>query len=346
MKVFRLKNRFLRHLRSFKTRKFLVVLALLLQFALFRVILDISQSIAETPLVPLDSIQAFTGSPAVPKEYGEIIYQSNPESPRQVYVVGVEHRDALTRCNGVNTSKVQGEVYKIGEWLVLNKGLGLLVPEGFFSRKTGKTVLIRTSLEANAKNLPDVDFAEVEKKLADNTVYVNAEMLLRQYYGLRTRQVENQELYEAVHTALSRLSVTGKTRFADILPLKSEIDSLQEQRVAAMLQNIPAIVIQEFDNHNIDNQTALFTIGVSHLGNIIRFLEQNRITIPTSSQASGKKEYSADLNLSTEQFGVTVIVPKKLADDNEVMKMTHLEKLIDQCRKENPSSSIAQLSPY
>ncbi len=344
MKAFRLKNRFLRHIRSFKTRKFLVIIAFLLQFALFGAILDIAQSIAETPLVPLNSSQAFTGSPVVPKEYGEIVYQSNPESPRQVYIVGVEHRDSLTRCNGVNTSKVQGEVYKIGEWLVENKGVGLLVPEGFFSKKTGKAVLIRTSLEANAKNLPNVDFAEVEKKLADNAVYVNAEMLLRQYHGLRTRQVESQELYDSVHTALSRFSVTGKTRVADILPLKSEIDSLQEQRVAAMLQNIPAIVIQEFDNHNIENQTALFTIGVSHLANIIRFLEQNRISIQGSSQASGRK-YSADLNLSKEQFGVTVIVPKKLADDQEVMKITQLEKLIEQCRKERPSPSIAQLSP-
>ncbi len=88
------------------------------------------------------TIQAFS---KILKDYGEVIYQSNGETYNQIYIIGLEHRDSITRSNGTNTSKVQAEVYKIGEWLILNEGLRLLLPEGFFTKKTGKAVLQQVS---------------------------------------------------------------------------------------------------------------------------------------------------------------------------------------------------------
>jgi hypothetical protein len=54
----------------------------------------------------------------IPVEYGEIIYRFNEKSPNQIFIIGIRHRDALTCLNGDNTSRVQAEAYKIGDWLI------------------------------------------------------------------------------------------------------------------------------------------------------------------------------------------------------------------------------------
>jgi hypothetical protein len=68
----------------------------------------------------------------IPVEYGEVIYRFNEKSPNQVFIIGISHRDALTCLNGDNTSKVQAQIYRIGDWLIHSQGLELLLPEGFF----------------------------------------------------------------------------------------------------------------------------------------------------------------------------------------------------------------------
>src|SRR4030042_3543753 len=68
----------------------------------------------------------------IPAEYGDIIYRFNEKSPNQVFVIGISHRDALTCLNGDNTSRVQAEIYKIGDWLIHHQGVELVLPEGFF----------------------------------------------------------------------------------------------------------------------------------------------------------------------------------------------------------------------
>ena len=68
----------------------------------------------------------------MPAEYGDVVYQLNPEKPDQVFIIGISHRDSLTLANDANTSNVQAEVYRIGEWCIRNEGVELLLPEGFF----------------------------------------------------------------------------------------------------------------------------------------------------------------------------------------------------------------------
>ncbi len=179
-----------------------------------------------------------------------------------------------------------------------------------------------------------LDFGELEKRLADNRTYVNAEMLLKQDYGLRTRQIEEKILYDGVHEAICKLP-TKSTPSCDFLPLKSQLDYLQEKRVAAMLQKIPGVVDEEFQHSNIKSKRALFTIGISHVPQIIRHLNDNRIEIHNPLPASGEdRDYVADLNLLKEKFGITIIVPKKLADDDAVLKLCGLDKIVEQCRKQ------------
>ena len=90
----------------------------------------LSPSFAQTSSAIREANQTNLNCPKIPEEIGQVIYQCNGDGSKdkQLYIVGLEHRDAITRSNGISTSKVQAEVYKIGEWLVLNEDLDLLLP--------------------------------------------------------------------------------------------------------------------------------------------------------------------------------------------------------------------------
>lgn len=310
--------------------------------ALLFLLFNFSPSPAETRLALLENHLPVLGFPTVPKEYGEVIYRSRGESARQLYIIGLEHRDSITRANGAHTSKVQAEVYKIAEWLIVNKDIDLLLPEGFFG-KPGKGAGRGLPGEKRAGVPKIMEMRDLEERLADETSYVNAEMLLKRHFGLATRQIEDSRMYDAASERLRKWVGAGDSR--NFLLLKPEMDYLQEKRVAAMLQNIPGVVGEEFRESHIRNERALFTIGISHVSKIIRYLEQNRIDIQCPPLTPAKYEdYSADLLLGREQFGVTVIVPKRLADNDRLMKLTDLDKIVEQCRK-NPSLVSSQVLP-
>jgi hypothetical protein len=273
--------------------------------------------------------------------YGEIIYQSNRENPKQLYIVGLEHRDAVTRQNGTNTPKVQAEVFKIGEWLVRNEDVELLLPEGFFSTKPGNTTGANPRGEKGNITAKSFGLNDLERKLGDNRVYVNAEMLLKQNFQLRLRQVEDKRIYDTVHETLCNFA-NGSPNSCNLSDLKSDMDFLQEKRVAFILQNIPGVIDEEFRQNHIGNQKALFTIGMSHVSQIIRYLGENRIEItpPLSGSMKGEKCYNAPLNLAKENFGITVIIPQRLAENEEILKITGLSKttLKSKDRSSPPSS--------
>ncbi len=264
----------------------------------------------------------------IPPEYGEVVFRYNEKSPNQLFIIGISHRDTLTRMNGSNTSKVQAEVYKIGDWLIQNEQLELLLPEGFFRSerpKTGSPKVLSTQ---------SLDITTAEKKLSDNKVFVNAEMLLKEYCGVRIEQVEDKECYSAVGNAIYKL-VSCRNDSGEYALVKSDLDYLQEKRTAVMLQKIPQIIIDEFRQGKIRNKKAIFTIGMSHLPLIIRYLSENKITVyaPSSKKNEGEN-YISDLSLAKENFGVCVIIPRTLANDQKVLETNGLEKVVAASRKQ------------
>ena len=271
----------------------------------------------------------------IPAEYGEIIYRFNEKSPNQIFVIGISHRDALTCLNGVNTSKVQAEIYKIGDWLIHNQGLELLLPEGFFKSPSAKIEKKNINAPERGSSCASIDMEALEKRLSDNKIYANAEMILRENHSLRLRQIEDKDLYKAVRNHLLKLA-SCRDDSADYSRLKSEIEILQEKRTAAMLQKIPLIVNDEFQQGNIKSKRAIFTVGLYHLHKIIRYLNQNRIMIHAPLSVSNPmKDYSSELNLSKESFGVSVIIPRTLASDQKILKINELNEILRKCQS-NP----------
>ncbi len=286
-----------------------------LLFILCFFLLSIPLSSARTPLT-------------LPPRYGRVIYQINAESPNQLFIIGLGHRDSLTCLNGDNTSKIQAEVYKIGDWLIRREGLELLLPEGFF--KSTSTKVEKKNLNEPGKPIgcAPLDMKTLEERLSDNTTYVNAEMLLKETHPLRLRQVEDKALYDAVRDDLVKLTSCGNDP-SDYSLLETRLEYLQERRTAAILQKIPEIVNDEFQQGAIKNRKAILTVGMYHLHEIIRYLNENRIMIHAPLSASGKaKDYSSELNILKAHFGVSVILPTILVNDQEILKLNKLDQIV------------------
>jgi len=273
--------------------------------------------------------------PEFPTEYGEIIYRFNEKNPNQIFIIGISHRDALTCLNGHNTSRVQAEIYKIGDWLIHNQKVELVLPEGFFKSPSAKIEKKNVNTPERGNSCASIDSAALEKRLSDNKIYINAEMLLKENHPLRLRQIEDEDLYKAVTNHLVKLA-SCRHDSADYSRLNSEIEILQEKRAAAMLQKIPQIINDEFQQGNIRSKKAIFTIGMFHLHNIITYLNEKGVRIRAPLPASnGNRGHTAELNLQKENFGVSVIIPRTLASDQKTLEINELEKIVKECRS-NP----------
>ena len=149
---------------------------------------------------------------------------------------------------------------------------------------------------------------------------------------MRLRQVEDDKSYWAVRDGIMKLVGNGRGS-CDFVSAKSELDYLQEKRTAAMLQRIPGIVDDEFQRGNIQARRAIFTIGLSHLSKIIQYVNEHKIRIyPPLGSPDKSDGYVAELNLQKERFGISIIIPKTLADDQKILTMNGLDNIVAQSR--------------
>lgn len=265
------------------------------------------------------------GSQTIPAEYGEIIYRCNESSPDQIYIIGMGHRDTFTRKNSFNSINSQVEVFRLAEWMIRNEGLELLLPEGFFLRSGEEDISDKRGGGTGEYVSPDR--VTLRKKLENDSVYTNAEMMLMENYGIKSQQVEDDYLYNAVKAAI-RLLADDTIDEYEALYIMSRIDYLQQRRTAAMLQKIPDIVTAEFLKGRIKNRKAIFTMGLGHISEIIKFLAEKHIAIHAPPFLDIFDDYFAEVKLLKENFGVTVIIPKSLSESQEIVKLTRLDNLI------------------
>ena len=281
----------------------------------------------------------------LPALYGEVIYRYNEKSPLRLFVIGIGHRDAMTRKNGSRTSRVQAEVYMIGDWLIDREGVQLLLPEGFFSEGPVRVKEIGV-VPSGTKTLcgEPADREALEAKLADESAFVNAEMLLQAQHPVGLRQVEDSSLYRAAQDCLLGLT-QGARGIQETVLLNSRLSYLQERRTAAILQRIPEVIQEEFLQGSIKNRKAVLTIGASHLPSMIRYLNEKRITIHAPLFTSGQNgDYASDLNLVKEEFAVFVILPKTIAQDRKILEANRLENIVDRARSRPLTTILPDVS--
>lgn len=208
-----------------------------------------------------------------------------------------------------------------------NRGLDLLLPEGYFT--AGKSISSPASsvIEDSDQLHPVPDNVYLQKSLAADSPGVNAEkLLMRHYNNLHVSQVEDREIYNAVRSSLGRLKTAGN-RSDEIAGNIAELRYLQEVRTAQLLQNIPAVIEYEFLRGAVGKRSALFTIGLNHIKDIFRYIENEEIYIESPSGIQSDS-LTSNLNLLQSGYGITIIIPRTLADDHKLLEMTKIDRIL------------------
>jgi hypothetical protein len=278
-----------------------------------------------TAVIVLGLIQprAAAAVPMVPEQYGQVLFsKAGDSSDKHIYIIGHSHRSAVSGANGQHTVSSQAQVYRIGEWLIREKGVDLLLPEGFFRRQPAASPV--TPVAYRTINATILDRGALEEQLSDTSAFVNADILLTRNYGIRLQQVEDEQVYRAVGEVL-RSFIEHRPgepkRFCE-----TELRYLQEMRSAVMLQNIAKVVDEEYRLGHIAQRQAIFTIGMAHVGEIVRFLENGEVAI-APAKVAGYQPYVDLLKLTEAGYGVTVILPRSLSDDQEALRLARLDKI-------------------
>ncbi len=286
---------------------------------LLKVLLALSFLVASvSPAFCLDSAPQSAIDQGLPNEYGRVIYQKNQDATNQIFIIGQSHRSGVNGKNGQHTVQAQMEIYRIGEWLIRQKEVELLLPEGFFQKNVAQN---------DAQGRPYANYASdtldrerLRSLLQDTRRFVSADTLLSAQYPIRLRQVEDEELYQKVSHLMRELGNRNKDLNRAFF---EELNDYQRKRTAIMLQNIPVAVESVFQRGNIENKHAIFTIGMAHVADIIEFLHAKTGKIAANDDLVSSPAF----DLLEEGYGVTVILPKSLAENGKVLRLTRLEHL-------------------
>lgn len=262
----------------------------------------------------------------LPRKYGEVIFRINENSARQLYIIGISHRDPEDGRNNGDTVRTQTEIYRIGEWLNQQMGLELLLPEGYFGEGSGSAPSFPGSSREDFS--PGLSAGLLEARLADESRFVNAEMLLMEHFDMRASQVEDRDIYNAVKESLRRLQTGGDNR-SRLSAGIARLQELQDIRTDRMLQKIPAVIEAERLHGTIRNRFAMFTIGLYHLNDIIRHLEGEPLENGGHpSPVDGQIPPRIDPSLIKMGYGVTIILPRTLADNRDLLELMQLDRLL------------------
>jgi hypothetical protein len=264
----------------------------------------------------------------MPLEYGEVIYRTHGSSPKQLYIIGISHRDSQNGINGSSTIQTQTDIFRIGEWLSRNRKLQLLLPEGYFDGKGNSPVISQSQKYVNNQAPGQLDNVFLQQKFADENRFVNAEMLLMENFNMRVCQVEDRPIYDAVRNSLDNLKEAAIAGDAPLAERLAELQYLQETRTVKLLQKIPSLIDDAVCDGTVRDRSAMFTIGLNHIKDIVRYFKNDAINIALpSSEQFQPASYKTELNLIKNGYGVTIIIPRTLANDRKLLQMTNLDRI-------------------
>jgi hypothetical protein len=260
-----------------------------------------------------------------PAKLAKILYQQNPDSEQQIYIVAQSHRSAITGINGSDTERVQAEIYRIGEWLIENRGVAVLLPEGYFRDQAipSSTASFNRQKNINDRGSTPSDTALLGRLLSTDH-HVNANMLLHADFDVALRQIEDRDLYTSVCRLLREL--TDETVADHDLPdLAAALSYQQKKRSAVLLGNIPAVLSEGIEREKFCSKNALFTVGLTHIKEIIQYLLNGQARInPVPGVSDTFSGYYCDLNALKNNYGITILLPRTLADNKDLISLVTL----------------------
>lgn len=270
------------------------------------------------------------------RPYGEAVYT---KSPKQIYIIAQVHRNFRS---GRYTARIQTEIYRIAERLILNEGIDLILGEGHFEhleyhyRELLSTFLITQIGENNfndiVNKLKNPTDADLEKILGDDSLIKESSEVIHGKQQLYTIDIDAFYLLILKYQQLNAqgaddegLFNLGKRNLHLIDSNPDLIDHIWEFRTAKILQNIPRVVGYWLkDNPNM-SESAIVILGLAHMDEIYRFLDKERIRVkqlqPNALNLDGaseetlrllKRGMNEPLKLFEKGYGVTVMIPETL----------------------------------
>jgi len=238
----------------------------------------------------------------IPSELGSVVYRIRSDAPTQLYIVVNSHRSAVTGANGSDTVQAQVETFRIGEWLIDNERIGLVLPESYF----GYLPPSPHSLQCSTP----FDQTKLLQRLTDTTTHVNAEFLLHEQYGIGLLQIEDADLYHRIRELL----LSSRNGVAWLDPeFAPRLTYLQKCRSAAILQRVPSALKQLPQPEGVPTSGALLTIGLAHLDDILTYLDTGVTDIPSSHPLMTEfPVLRSPLKLQTAPIGISIIIPRSL----------------------------------
>lgn len=261
----------------------------------------------------------------LPERFGEVIYQEHGERDNRIYIVAQSHRSAINGQENGDCQKVQAEIYRIGEWLIVNEKVEALLPEGYFGN-SGPDADHRRPRPGEKPGQPTrLDDATLTARLSNSSIFVNADRLLYSTYDLSLRQIEDRKLYftvvDELRSLLSDDSPQQQTN-PTVLPI---LAYHQKKRSAVILENIPEALSGKKSTDGGNIRRAMLTIGLAHVDTMIDFLESGQAQIlPPPGMEDVLQQFTCDLGLLKEGYAIAVIIPRTLADSRRTFLLSRL----------------------
>jgi len=258
--------------------------------------------------------------------YGRIVYQTRPEAPNQIYVVGQWHEHPITKAVTPEVIRVQSEIFRIGERMVKKRSLELILLEGIFEGESQEVRnenvrKIRGALQKEGllESMHTFDDTTLERLIdIRKKGIINAQggYWLAIAYGLTIQGADDADLHRLeLQTIGGKYRVSGlsgvvRTAAGKVIQEFVAIDDyLNQLRTAYTLLNTPRIIEQEYAAKRIKQRKALMVIGAEHIPDCIEFVKNDhaRCIPPSSSKAPPLDQ---PLGYAAAGYGVTIIMPR------------------------------------
>lgn len=272
--------------------------------------------------------------------YGHVVFQTRPEAPNQIYIVGQIHEHPITDEVDQETIQTQRDIYRIGEQLMRERGLELAILEGLSAdqsygdlnealRKFGKILQRGNVLEAmkedrKLERILDTGIDGVSSAEDHRLLQASAGYWLASTHNYRVAGAEDEKLQslaiKAAQGIWQTIQLAKGRRISEVIPVLRTINPIyfhiNQLRTAYILHNTPLVIEREHAAKRVRRQQALVVIGADHIRDCIKFVRNDYLKV-LPHPGSDVPPLDQPLGYVQAEYGVTVIMPRTIEQMNK-----------------------------
>ena len=247
------------------------------------------------------------------QEYGTQLARMKTGSNNRIYVVAMRHRRPFDKKADKDVGKVQAEVYRVAEDLIVNHDVSLMLSEWARYEPPLDNSVLRQYVndvlnDARISLSRNIDDKSLEKILQDDSLVrekpamdMCAEALLLINYRTDLQGIEDMKVRGIDHEL-----VMDPKKYDEKL-----FDHISKFRNAAMLQNAPKVIERELEAGRTANKNAVVLVGQLHMQHMMDSVGNGRVVVP-ELPSYGLPAVDEELNVKKLGYDITFISPKSL----------------------------------